>query len=421
FAYTAAFSPGGSFETLTGLPGTSVSGFWGSFAVLTLLTYPFVYLPAAARFRQLPSSLEESARMLGRGPASIVRHVIAPLAGPAVVAGGLLVFLYVASDFGAVALLRFDTVTVSVFSNRLIDSDLALAMALLLALVALAAVAAERAIAGRSRIDTRRESSPTRLPLGRWRVPALLFASTLVGFALVAPLAVLAYWALRGLANDTSRSGSIVSDPAELIGPTVSTSLVSVAAAVVAVVVVFPLAVHAARRAGAFSGAASAVVLSSFAIPGLVLALALVFWTLNSSLLVGVYQTIPLLVGAYVLHFAGLALGTTRVAAGSVPPSLIEASRSLGMGRAQRALRFELPLMLPGLLAGAGLVLLSTMKELPVTLLLAPPGFATLATKVWAAATEAFWADASLASLVLVAASGLLTWLLVVRRRSAFA
>ena len=259
------------------------------------------------------------------------------------------------------------------------------------------------------------------MSLGRWRLPAAVFTSVLAFAALAAPLAVLAYWAVRGAVSGTARAGSIVDDPTELVGPTISTSLVSIAAAVAAVAVVFPLAVYGARRAGALSSAASAVVLSTFATPGLVLALALVFWTLNSSVLVGIYQTLPLLIAAYVLHFAGLALGTSRVAVGSVPPSVVEAARTLGMGRAERALRVEFPLMLPGLLAGAGLVLLSTMKELPVTLLLAPPGFSTLATKVWGAATDAFWADAGLASLVLVAASGLLTWVLVVRRRSAFA
>jgi iron(III) transport system permease protein len=77
--------------------------------------------------------------------------------------------------------------------------------------------------------------------------------------------------------------------------------------------------------------------------------------------------------------------------------------------------------MTPGLAAGAGLVLLSAMKELPVTLLLAPAGFPTLATRIWSAAEDAFWADASIGALVLVALSGVLTWLLVVRRERAFA
>ena len=103
-----------------------------------------------------------------------------------------------------------------------------------------------------------------------------------------------------------------------------------------------------------------------------------------------------------------------------MPRRLDDAARTLGRGRLSRLATIDLPLMAPGLAAGAGLVLLSAMKELPITLLLAPAGYPTLATRVWSAAEDAFWADASLAALVLVALSGVLTWLLVVRRERAF-
>jgi iron(III) transport system permease protein len=101
---------------------------------------------------------------------------------------------------------------------------------------------------------------------------------------------------------------------------------------------------------------------------------------------------------------------------GSVPRRLDESARVLGAGRLRRFATVELPLMLPGLAAGAGLVLLSTMKELPITLLTSPLGFETLATRIWEDAEAVFLAEAGLASLALVALSGILTWLLVVRR-----
>jgi iron(III) transport system permease protein len=100
---------------------------------------------------------------------------------------------------------------------------------------------------------------------------------------------------------------------------------------------------------------------------------------------------------------------------------LDDAARTLGRGRMARLATIDLPLMAPGLAAGAGLVLLSAMKELPVTLLLAPPGFPTLATRIWSSTEDAFWADASIAALALLAVSGVLTWLLVVRRERALA
>jgi len=107
------------------------------------------------------------------------------------------------------------------------------------------------------------------------------------------------------------------------------------------------------------------------------------------------------------------------VAVAAVPSRLDDAARTLGAGRLRRLRTVDLPLATPGLLAGAGLVLLSTMKELPATLLLAPPGFETLATRIWNATEDAFLADASLAALALLLLSGVLTWFLVVRRGDA--
>ncbi len=102
-------------------------------------------------------------------------------------------------------------------------------------------------------------------------------------------------------------------------------------------------------------------------------------------------------------------------AATALPPALSEAAGTLGAGTWRRLRTIHLPLMAPAISAGAGLVMLSVLKELPATLLLAPPGFQTLATKVWGAAEEGFLADAGAASLALIAVSGLLTWLVLLR------
>lgn len=418
FALIAAFAPGGLLERVLGLEGLpEVGGYWGAFTVLTLLTFPYVYLPAAARLRQLPRAVEESARLLGRGPAAVFRTVVLPQAAPAIAGGGLLVFLYVIADFGAVQLLRYDTLTRAIYANRLIDPPVATTLSLALGLLAIVVVIAQRALTGGRRPDLRRDGRPLVVPLGRWRWPALAFTGGLLGLSLAAPLAVLGYWAVRGAAEGSSRPNSLVSDPARLIEPAVNTSMASALAALVAVLVVLPVAFLGVRHRGRLGGAADALITGGFALPGIVIALALAFWTLNSPGPVGaLYQTLPLLVGAYALHFGALALGPARVAVASVPRRLDDAARTLGHGRLSRLWGVELPLMAPGLAAGAGLVLLSAMKELPVTLLLAPAGFPTLATRVWSAAEDAFWADASIAALALVAVSGVLTWILVVRR-----
>ena len=126
------------------------------------------------------------------------------------------------------------------------------------------------------------------------------------------------------------------------------------------------------------------MVVAGFALPGVVIALSLVFWIIDAPIVDRWYQTLPLLILAYVLHFGAQATRAAHVAVEAVPRRLGDAAATLGAGRTRRFLTVELPLMTPGLLAGAGLVMLSTMKELPATLLLAPTvGFDTLATDIW--------------------------------------
>ncbi len=423
FALIAAFAPGGLLERVLGIDGLpEVGGLGGAFTVLTLLTYPYVYLPVAARLRQLPPAMEESARLLGATPAAVFRTVVLPQARAAIAGGGLLVFLYVLADFGAVQLLRYDTLTRAIYANRLIDPAVATTLSLALGVLAILVVVGQRAVAGGGLRDVRRGGRPLLVGLGRWKAAATGFVALLLGVSLIAPLGVLTYWAVRGAAEGSDRPSSLVADPGRLVEPAVNTSVASASAALLAVVVVLPVAYLAVRRRARLGGAADALITGGFALPGIVIALALAFWTLNSPGIVGgLYQTLPLLVGAYALHFGALALGPARGAVASVPARMDDAARMLGRGRLHRLWSIDLPLMLPGLAAGAGLVLLSAMKELPVTLLLAPAGFPTLATRIWSAAEDAFWADASIAALCLVAVSGVLTWLLVVRRARAIA
>jgi iron(III) transport system permease protein len=397
-------------------------GFWGALYVLTLFTYPYVYLPVAARLGQLPANLEESARLLGRGPAGAFRTVVLPQTAPAVWAGTLLVFLYTISDFGAVQLMRYQTLTSSIYASRVFDRAGALAQSLLLGMLAVAVVAAERSVTRGQRHARmeRRGSRPLRVPLGRWKAPAAALVAGVVGLALLAPVGVLAFWAVRGALAGSTRAGALVGDLGGLAGPAANTALLATVAALAALLAVLPVAYLTTRHASRLAGGANAVIVGGFALPGLVVALALTFWTLQAPEPVALlYQTQALLVFAYVVHFGSQALRAAQVAVAAVPARLDDAARTLGAGRVRRLVTVELPLALPGLLAGGGLVLLSTMKELPATLLLAPPGFETLATKIWNATEDAFLADASLAALLLLLLSGVLTWLLVVRRGDA--
>jgi iron(III) transport system permease protein len=415
-ALVAAFAPGGLLEELVGLDALpEVRGYWAAFPVLALLTYPYVYLPVAARLAALPSALEETGRSLGRSPANVFRTVVLPQTKGAISAGALLVFLYVVSDFGAVAIVRYDTLTTRIEASRLFNPTTSVALALLLGVVAVAVVVAERTVS-RRRIQTEAVAAGRttfQARLGRWKAAALTFVALVVGVALAAPVAVLGLWAWRGLRGGAAR------DRVDFEGiwqPALNTAGIAVVTALVAIAVVLPVAYLTIRHRSRVGGVANAFVIGGFALPGLVIALAIVFWVLQAPLVGGLYQTFPLLVFAYIVHFGAQAMRSSQIAVGGVPRRLDDAARSLGARRLRRLGTVDLPLMLPGLAAGAGLVLLSTMKELPATLLLAPIGFETLATRIWSATESAFFARAGAAALVLIALSGVLTWLLTIRR-----
>ncbi|MGI8774272.1 MAG: ABC transporter permease [Actinomycetota bacterium] len=426
FVLLAAFAPGGLLDAMLSPVGVErlpqVKGFLGSFLVLTLFTYPYVYLPAAVRLRQLPSSLEESAKLLGSGTARTFRTIVLPQARGAILAGSLLVFLYTISDFGVVQLMRYDALTRAIYATRVFDRGTSLALGLQLATLALLVVAIERSVtSGPRRRDPARGHRPLAVSLNRWRPVASGGLWVLIGVALLVPMSVLAWWTVRGFLGAPAGAGSLVSDPGSLLSPLIKTTAVSVSAAALAVIVLLPVAYLTARHRTRTGAAVNAIVVAGFALPGLAIALSLVYLTVGApSIVAAFYQSLPLMIVAYVIHFGAHALRASQAALAAVPVRLDDAAKVLGVSRVQRFFRVELPLVTPGLLAGGGLVLLSSMKELPATLLLAPAGFQTLAMKIWQATESAFFADASLASLVLIVLSGVLTWLLVIRRTEAY-
>ncbi len=235
-ALIAAFAPGGLVEDALGITWLpELNGFRGAFIVLTLLTYPYVFLPVMARLRTLSPALEESARLLGRRPASVFMTVVVPQARAAIAAGALLVFLYVISDFGAVQLLRYDTLTRAIYADRLLDPITSMALSLVLGLLAVTIVALERRSSRVGLRDQARAGSPLMLPLGRAAIAAYAFLALVIGFALVAPIAVLGYWAIRGFVRGSADSASVISDPGLITGPLLSTVGVSVVAALVTI------------------------------------------------------------------------------------------------------------------------------------------------------------------------------------------
>lgn len=411
-ALLAAFGQGGLVPFLP-----RIEGFWGAFLVLTLLSYPYVYLPVLGRLSTTVPTLEEAARLLGSRPKRTLIRVVVPQIRETVAAGTMLVFLYGLSDFGGVALMRYDTITRAIFSARLFDRATSLTLGLVLATLALIVAAIERATTPDRRLGKGIGREQVLYPLHRSAAPAATLAAGVVGLALLAPVSVFLLWVIRGSTTVGVGYSGIGDSLDFLLRPVLNSAVASVTAGVCAVAVTLPVAYSVARRRNLLSNSAAAAVTSVFALPGLVVALAVVFWAIQApGVLAALYQTFPLLVLAYVLHFGAQSMRASQAAIADVPRRYEDAARTLGVSARRRFFSIDLPLVMPGLVTGGGLVLLSTLKELPATLLLAPIGFETLATTIWNAAEDGFFAEVGIASLVLILLSGILTWVFVLRR-----
>ena len=376
-----------------------IYGFPGATLVLVLLSYPYVLLSVRGGFLGMDPALEETSRGLGHGLWATFFRIVLPQLRPGIAAGALLVALYTLSDFGAVSLLGYEVFTYVIYLQYEGGArTLAAASSLVLVILALGILVFEARTRGRSRyhrstIGVARPPVPVRL--GRWRWPAFAMCALVVLLALVAPIGVLGYWVGRGVAAGQSLGLEV--------GTVFNSIYVSVLAALLAVLAAFPVAIMTIRYAGRVSALLERVTYIGFALPGIVVALALVFFGANYA--TALYQTLVLLIFAYLVLFLPAAVGATRASLLQVSPRVEEAARGLGKRPYQVFSTVTLPLTSPGILAGAALVFLVTMKELPATLILGPIGFKTLATSIWSATEAAFFAQAAAPALLLILVS----------------
>ncbi len=412
FALVAFLGPRGMLQEWLAPLGVErlpeIYGFVGAVYALTLFTYPYLLLSVRAGLLRLDPSLEEAARSLGYGRRQTLWRITLPNLRPAIAAGALLVGLYTLSDFGAVSLLRFTSFTRAIFISyqSSFDRSLAALFSLLLVAFTLLILLAEQRSQSRARyyrLGAGVGRKPQPIALGRWRWPALAFCVLVIGAALIAPLAVIFVWLARGLHAGESF--------APLTRAALNSTVAAGFAAIAVTVAALPIAYLVVRHPGRLTILAERVAYLGHGLPGIVVALSLVFFGANY--LTPLYQTLPMLICAYVVLFLPQALGAERAAMMQTNPRLEEAARSLGLTPARVWRRVTLPLLRPGLLAGAALVFLTTIKELPATLLLAPTGFNTLATQIWSAATESFFARAAAPALLLVVLSASSLFLLL--------
>jgi iron(III) transport system permease protein len=402
----------GTAFLLLGLEIPRFSGFWGALISISLYTYPYMFLNLRSGLRGLDPAIEEAARSLGLSSASVYAKIILPQLRPAYLAGVLIIGIYVLGDFGAVSLMRFETFSYALFLQYSASYDRIYAAWLGLMLLAITAsilLVEYRLLRGklyhRAGTGTARKIRISRL--GWLKYPAFASIGGLMFFAIIVPVGTILFWLSRSLA-------------APMWGELGDTLLMSVSAgapaALLTVSLAVPLAYISVRFPSPLSRGLERVAYFGYATPPLALALAFVFFSLNSAPFL--YQTLSLLIIAYSLHFVAEAMGPVRSALYQTPPRLEEAARSLGFPPFQAFMKSTFPLLRTGIFSGATLVFLSCMKELPITFLLSPIGFRTLALNVWSYSNEAMFAEAAPFALTILVFSSVFVGILFSREWS---
>ena len=390
--------------------------------LLGLVLYPYVYLPTRAVFLMQGANVLEVARMLGAGPTRVFARIALPLARPAIAVGTSLALLEALNDIGASEFLGVRTLTVSIYSTWVNRSDLpgAAQIALSMLAVVIALIALEsygRREAGHvaaSRAPSRRSLPPLAA------VSAMVLGLVPVALGFLAPAGYL-------LVQSVKRIG-FAGISASLLDETLATILLSAVATLATVVIGVSLALVARFRPGRGARAMLRLAGIGYAVPGTVLAVALLApLGAFDALLAGALERVSgiavgtLLLGsslalvyAYTLRFLAISTGAADAGLSKLPRNLDAASRVLGHGPLSTIRRIHLPLAAPAIASGALLVFVDCMKELPATLLLRPLNVETLATHLYGEAARGSYEDGAIAALLIVAV-GLLPLILVSR------
>ncbi|TWI54045.1 ABC transporter permease [Halalkalibacter nanhaiisediminis] len=376
----------------------NVYTFCGIFFVLTMFTFPYVFLIASASLRKMNRNFEEVARSQGMKTSQIFWKVNLPFLRPAIGAGAILIALYVLSDFGAIAMMRFTTFTAAIYYQMgSYDTVSATVLSVVLIGLTLIILWLESKTKKKQKYyqTTNTYKKPDTLPLGKWKWVSFAYVMLIFLFSVLLPIIVLVYWSIIGI-----EMGALDS---RFWGFAWNSLKVSGMAALVCMMFALPVVYLRSRYPSVISQSIEKLSYAGYALPGVIVALGIIF--VFNQYIPALYNTYFLVVIAFVIRFLPQAMQSTDASLSLISPRIDEAARSLGQPPWKVMIRVIIPSTLPGIFAGGALVFVSSIKELPATLLLRPPGFDTLAVRIWVETSEAVYHMAAPAALLIVLVS----------------
>jgi iron(III) transport system permease protein len=397
----------------------------GAILLFGLVLYPYVYLATRALFLMQAAGFIESARTLGAGRRRVFFRIALPLARPAIAIGTSLALMETLNDVGASEFLGIRTLTLSVYTTWINQSNLAGAaqLALTMLVVVVALVMLERWARRRQRFSgtTQRAHVLARKALTGWPAAAALLIGAL-------PVLLGFLFPSLHLVNQTVKRVGFAGISPEILNETFNTVAVSAVATVIAIALGLIVAYAARLDRGPVSYMFLRFASVGYALPGTFLAIGLLIalasldnlvdglsrqaFGISTGLLLS--GSLAIVVYAYAARFMAISAGGIEAGFAKIAPSLEQSARSLGQTTMGTLRRVHLPLMRPALGAAAILVFVDCMKELPATLLLRPLNFETLATHLYGEAVRGTYEDGAIAALMIVAA-GLIPVILLAR------
>lgn len=371
--------------------------------IFGLVLYPYVFLLARAFLEQRSGRVLEAARLLGRGPWAIFFRVALPLARPALAAGLALVLMEILNDYGAVTYYGVTTFTTGIFRSwfSLGDLDTAIRLAALLMGFVLLILMLERWQRGSARYDentTAQPASPYRLRgISAAGAVAFCLLPLLLGFLF--PVLQLASWTIS-VVPEAGAPGLAVQAR--------NSFFLALVAALLCVGLSVIIAYAARLDRGALTRSLGKVVLLGYSVPGAVIAVGVLVAALAVGRLTGTGTAIitgsaAALLFGYVVRFMAVSFLSVEAGFARTSGSLQSSSRVLGAAPFRTLRRIELPLLRRSLLAATILVFIDVLKELPLTLILRPFNFDTLATRAFQLASDEQLAQSAPAALLVIA------------------
>jgi iron(III) transport system permease protein len=395
----------------------------GAAAMFICVLYPYVYLIGRVAFLEQSPSLTEAGRTLGHSARATFFRVNLPMARPAIAAGAALALMETLADFGTVSYFGVQTFTTGIFRAWLSMGEpiAAAKLSVLLLAFVVVVVVAERGARRRARFHA--TPSPARRLRRELRGYRRVLAIAVCAVPLAAGFVIPALLLIR-----MSVSGGDVSFGPRFLRLAFHSTTLALVTALLAVGIALLLAYGARISRSPWAAAVNRVVGLGYAIPGAVIAIgvliplakldhALADLAARAGFTTGLLLTgsIGALIYAYLIRFLAVALQTVEAGLARVTPHMEDAARSLGMGPAATLARVHAPMLRSSLVTAALLVFVDVMKELPATFVMRPFNFDTLAVQAYNLAADERLAEASTASLAIVAV-GLIPVIVASRR-----